>query len=114
MELMPLFLNANVKLVVHGRVQRQKRQTPLIDSIRVFDDRKPLRPKLPIPSRDCAASKIPRSGSFPDLESNESDPTPGACYESLMNNIITPLMTFSQYSYPPDTVRYKYQDHGGD
>jgi len=29
---------------------------------------------------------------------------PSACYESLVNNIVTPLMRFQGYEYPPGTV----------
>ncbi len=79
----------------------------LIEPLRVYETRKPSRPAFPTPRYDFAPSTTSTSRPFSDPESYESDAPPGACYESLMNNIITPLMKFPQYEYPPNTVRFQ-------
>lgn len=39
---------------------------------------------------------------------NEMAP-PSACYRSLMTNLITPVMTFESFAYPPGTVSLSFR-----
>lgn len=79
---------------------------------RIYREEKPIKSTFPsvIPSELDESSRPPEGQELPFTETYDDETIwarhapPGACYESLINNIETSLMRFQGHEYPPGTV----------
>lgn len=73
---------------------------------RVFQKDKPQ--KVVVPTLSCANHAVANQDSFDDDDAMAAvlanHAPASACYESLTNNIATPLMQFDGFEYPSGTV----------
>ena len=89
----------------NGRLRAQ-----YVDSCRLYDSRSPEKTRVPRSHLQDADSHGTTSsgGKAPEaLVINGASRIPwypGACYQSLMTNVKTPLMKFDTFEYPEHTV----------